>query len=347
MISSFPEADSRARAEVLDLEEARQLSEPPNSVQAEEAVLGSVLKNPLSLASVLPFLKAHHFYAPRHRHIYAAMTALFERAAVVDYHTIGEELTRQGTYAAAGGLENLAEIDLATPSAAYIEDYARIVLEHAVRRRYISAGQQVAELAWNRRKDLDEVKHLAEAAVLGASSDTLSRRAVLSPEDWTTQLMDYLGRARIDGLAGVSTGLHDLDRMTLGLSPGLYLLAASTGTGKTALAGQIALHVAEQHGPVIFVSMELTAVDLGVQTRVGHHQHRQRAAHRRQTDRGPAAAGAGEHRAAVAVETAHGVRLGVHELGRARVRVAGAGQRGCQTCADRGGLRAVAARPGG
>ena len=52
--------------------------------------------------------------------------------------------------------------------------------------------------------------------------------------------------------------------MTLGLSPGLYLLAASTGTGKTALAGQIALHVAEQHGPVIFVSMELTAVDLGV-----------------------------------------------------------------------------------
>ncbi len=52
--------------------------------------------------------------------------------------------------------------------------------------------------------------------------------------------------------------------MTLGLSPGLYLLAASTGTGKTALAGQFALHVAERHGPVVFVSMELTDVDLGV-----------------------------------------------------------------------------------
>jgi replicative DNA helicase len=52
--------------------------------------------------------------------------------------------------------------------------------------------------------------------------------------------------------------------MTLGLSPGLYLLAASTGTGKTAIAGQIALHVAEHHGPVVFVSMELTDVDLGV-----------------------------------------------------------------------------------
>jgi hypothetical protein len=74
------------------------------------------------------------------------------------------------------------------------------------------------------------------------------------------------GRAppRGGGLAGVSTGLADLDAMTLGLSPGLYLLAASTGTGRTALAGQIALHVAEHHGPVVVVSMELTEVDLGV-----------------------------------------------------------------------------------
>src|SRR6266705_2687832 len=76
--------------------------------------------------------------------------------------------------------------------------------------------------------------------------------------------MDYLGQARVGGLAGVSTGLRDLDTITLGLSPGLYLVAAATGTGKTAIAGQIALHVAEQHGPVVFVSMELTDVDLAV-----------------------------------------------------------------------------------
>jgi len=146
----------------------------------------------------------------------------------------------------------------------HIEHCARIVLEHAVRRRYIAAGQQVAELAWNRRKDLDTVKQRAEALVLGASSDTLSRRAVVPPSEWTEHLMEYLGQARTSGLAGVSTGLRDLDRMTLGLSPGLYLVAAATGTGKTAIAGQIALHVAEHHGPVVFVSMELTDVDLAV-----------------------------------------------------------------------------------
>jgi replicative DNA helicase len=133
-----------------------------------------------------------------------------------------------------------------------------------MRRRYISAAQQVAELAWNRRKDMNTVKQRAEALVLGASTDTLTRRAVLSPSEWTEHLMDYLGQARTGGLAGVSTGLRDLDTMTLGLSPALYLLAASTGTGKTALAGQIALHIAEHHGPVVFVSMELADVDLAV-----------------------------------------------------------------------------------
>jgi replicative DNA helicase len=122
----------------------------------------------------------------------------------------------------------------------------------------------VAELAWNPRRDLEQVKQRAEALVLGAASETLSRRAVLPPSEWTEHLLQYLDQARTGGLAGVSTGLRDLDGMTLGLSPGLYLLAASTGTGKTAVAGQIALHVGQQHGPVVFVSMELTDVDLGV-----------------------------------------------------------------------------------
>jgi len=257
-------ANGVAHDDLQYFDDAEDLSVPPHSTQAEEAVLGSVLKRGLSIADVLPFLKPHHFYEVRHGHIYAAMAALFERAAAIDYHTIAEELEHLGTYEPSGGLVYLSELNLSTPSASHIEHYARIVLEHAVRRRYINAGQQVAELAWNRRKDLDTVKQRAEALVLGASSDTLSRRAVVPPSEWTEHLMEYLGQARTSGLAGFSTGLRDLDTMTLGLSPGLYLVAAATGTGKTAIAGQIALHVAEHHGPVVFVSMELTDVDLGV-----------------------------------------------------------------------------------
>ncbi len=259
--TSSVETDSVA---AIDSAEDQDMSTPPHSRQAEEAVLGSVLKSGAAIADVMPFLKPHHFYDSRNRHVYAAMAALFERATPIDYHTIAEELTRQGTYDASGGLLYLSEVNLGTPSAAYIEYYARIVLEHAVRRRYIEAAQQVAELAWERRRDLDTVRHRAEALVLAAASDSFDRRAALPPAQWTEHLIDYLGRTRSGGLAGISTGLRDLDTMTLGLSPGLYLVAAATGTGKTALAGQIALHVGEHHGPVVFVSMELSDVDLAV-----------------------------------------------------------------------------------
>jgi replicative DNA helicase len=111
---------------------------------------------------------------------------------------------------------------------------------------------------------MDGVRKRSTALMLGASNDTLTGQEVLAPETWTEHLLDYLDGSRTGGLAGLSTGLRDLDTMTLGLSPGLYLLAASTGTGKTAVAGQVALHVAEHHGPVVFVSMELSDVDLAV-----------------------------------------------------------------------------------
>jgi hypothetical protein len=108
------------------LDEAEELSlVPPHSTQAEEAVLGSILKRGLAIADVLTFLKPHHFYERRHEHIFAAMAALFERAAAIDYHTIAEELTHQGTYEAAGGLLYLSELSLMTPSAAHIEHYTR------------------------------------------------------------------------------------------------------------------------------------------------------------------------------------------------------------------------------
>ena len=66
---------------------------PPHSSQAEEAVLGSVLKRGLAIADVVPLLKPHHFYVARNRHLYSAMAALLERAALIDYYTIAEELT--------------------------------------------------------------------------------------------------------------------------------------------------------------------------------------------------------------------------------------------------------------
>ncbi len=207
-------------------------------------MLGAVLKQPLALADVVTFLEPGHFYSPPYRHVYAAMVALFERGAAIDYHTVADELKHQGSYEAAGELLQLAELNVATPTAAHLVFYAHIVADHALRRRVIGAAQHVAELAWDVRQDVETVRQRSEALILGAATHTLTGQVVLAPSEWTGHLMAYLERSRTGELAGVSTGLRDVDSMTLGLSPGLY--------------------VAEQHGPVVFVSMELSAVDLGV-----------------------------------------------------------------------------------
>jgi replicative DNA helicase len=107
------------------------LTAPPHSTEAEEAVLGAVLKQGLALVEVAPFLRPEHFYRPQHRQVYAAMLALFEQGQPIDYHTLLEELRRQGTEESSGGLSFLAELSLATPTAAHIERYARIVVDHA------------------------------------------------------------------------------------------------------------------------------------------------------------------------------------------------------------------------
>lgn len=241
------------------------LDGPPRALQAEEAVISSVLKHGPSIGRVAAWLKPGDFYDTRNRHDYAAMLALFNRGEPIDYHTVLGELERQGTLEAAGGLSRLSEIRLDTPIASHVVHYGEAVLDRSVRRRYISACQRGAELAWDVRQPLESVKSQIEAAVLGASCGTLGKKVLFNPEEWTQHAIEYLSQGQSNGLAGLSTGLADLDAMTLGLCRGwLYLLGARPGTGKTALAGQIALHVGENHGPVAFISMELSDVDLAV-----------------------------------------------------------------------------------
>jgi replicative DNA helicase len=94
--------------------------------------------------------------------------AMYQCAGPIHYHTLAADLEHQGTYELAGRLAYLSELCLATVSAAHIEHDAPIVLEQSMRRRYVCAGQLVAEQAWNRRTDLDTVKRRAKVLVLGA-----------------------------------------------------------------------------------------------------------------------------------------------------------------------------------
>src|SRR5437870_4008132 len=188
---------------------------PPHSAQAEEAVLGAVLKDGQAIATVAAWLKPGDFYSARNRHVYAAMHALFDRGSKIDYHLLAEELTRQGTYDDAGGLLYLSELNLATPSAAHIEHYGHIVADHYVRRRAISVAHTITEQAWRARDPVDELLARSQSAVLGLSDAagvrTRSTTAGEAIERWLEGFdRESATNDRGDRIVGHSTSLRCL-----------------------------------------------------------------------------------------------------------------------------------------
>jgi replicative DNA helicase len=244
------------------------LTLPPNDVEAERAVLGSILKDPRAIHRVLDSLVPEAFYDVRHRLIYAAAVSLAHRDVPVDYYTLDGELQRQGTLERAGGLLYLSEINVATPTAAHVEYYGGRVIDAYRLRQIIATAQVTAERAWRGREPADEVLASAQAAFLGLSDQPGARvrnsTAGEAIERWLEGFdTDRPANDRGDRIVGHSTGLRCLDKITLGLQPArLYLLPAYTSVGKSQLAHQVALHVARHHGPVLMVSLEMSDQEL-------------------------------------------------------------------------------------
>jgi replicative DNA helicase len=214
--------------------EERDLSLPPHSIQAEEAVLGSILKNPASIVRVSDFLKPEDFYQQRNRHVFRAMLALFADGKPIDYHSTGDAMSQQGTYDASGGLLYLSELNLATPSAAHIEYYGRIVERTSIMRQLIAKAQTIAEIAYRDNLAPEVALEKAEQLIYGIAEKRVTRD-FRSLEDVLTDYMEQI-EALQEGEAtryGIPTGYMDLDKLLGGFQrTDLIILAARTSVGK-------------------------------------------------------------------------------------------------------------------
>lgn len=243
----------------------RDLALPPHSGQAEEAVLGSILKNPTAIVRVSDFLKAEDFYQARHKHIYGAMLSLFAQNLPIDYHTVADELQRQGLYEASGGLLYLSELNLATPTAAYIEYYGHIVERTSIMRRLISASQTIGEMAYRDNLDPDTAIEKAEQLILAIAEKRVTRD--FRPlEDVLADYMEQV-EALTDGERtryGIPSGFIDLDRLLGGFQrTDLVILAARTSVGKTSFALNLAVNAAlKAQAKVAIFSLEMAAEQL-------------------------------------------------------------------------------------
>jgi replicative DNA helicase len=237
----------------------------PHNKEAEEAVIGSVLINPEAYYDVAQFLQADDFFIHRHRWIWAAFQHLQERRAPIDLLTLTDELDQSGHLAELGGPAYLSAMMANVPSSLHAESYGRIVEEHALRRRMITAANEIAKLAYQQGRGVESVMDEAEKAIFGVSERRLTRdlqpiRAVLS--DYYDRI-DQLSR-RGDDIFGVPTGFLDLDRLLMGLqSSDFIIVAGRPGMGKTAFMLTAAKHAAQIHKKHVAVfSLEMSSEQL-------------------------------------------------------------------------------------
>jgi replicative DNA helicase len=259
----------------------------PANLEAERAVLGSLLIDPDAIIKIASYLRAEDFYRERHAWLYDAMFTLNERREPLDFVTLVDELERRGQLQEIGGPAYVAELINSTPTAMYVDHYARIVERTAVLRRLISAAGRIAELAYDEGQDVEMVMDRAEQIIFGVSESRIHRdltpiRNIMSS---VIERIDDLAR-NPDRLMGVPTGFTDLDRLLGGLQKSdLIILAGRPGMGKTAFCLSIAQNAATRYDARVAVfSLEMSNDQLvqrllSMETGIDSHRLRMGAIH--------------------------------------------------------------------
>ncbi len=221
---------------------------PPHSVEAEEAVLGSLLIDPDAIFEVSTFLRPDAFYRAQNRWIYEAILALNERRVPLDVITLIDELRRREQLDEIGGEPTVISLLNAVPTSINVEAYGRVVEAASTRRNLILAAGSIAKLAYNEAEDIDVVLDRSEHALFSISEKRTNRD--LKPVKEIAG--DYLERIELlrergDEFIGIPTGFTELDRMLSGLNKSdLVIIAARPSMGKTALQNAMALNAARR-----------------------------------------------------------------------------------------------------
>ncbi len=216
---------------------------PPHNVEAEEAVLGSVLLDREVIGRVSGILEARDFYRERHGLIYQAMIELYDRHEPVDYLTLINELDRLERLEEAGGVAYLSGLLGVVPTPIHAEHYAKIVADYAFMRRLISAGGKIAAIGFQNQFEPEVALEKSEQILF----DVANKRANRDFQPLSEILREYLDQLALlrEGEQiryGVPTGFIDLDKITAGgfQRSDLVILAARPSMGKTSLALGIA-----------------------------------------------------------------------------------------------------------
>ncbi len=246
----------------------------PRSHDAEQSVLGSMLRDNQIISDVIVELRAEHLFSDAHQRIYKSILKLFDTGRPVDLVTLAEELDLEKNLDDIGGAAYLLEIWDRTPTAANAKFYAKIVRDRATIRSVIHTSTEVLESAYGDSQAADELMHDAVGKFL-ALADLGVRGGVVPLQEALHEAYDRIdarSAGDLSSMSGLSTGYPDLDEITAGFQASeMIIIAARPSVGKTAFALNIIRNIiTREKAPVLFCSLEQSKIEIAERLMCSH-----------------------------------------------------------------------------
>lgn len=238
---------------------------PPQNVEAERALLGSIMLRPDAMYEIMELIKPDAFYLEKHRMTYETMLELFGKRSPTDLLTVSSRLSEKQQLEDVGGTSYLADLVSSVPSASNAQYYAQIIHRKHIARNLISSADYISSLGYDEELDIDELLDQAQKRIYDVTNmGSVHKFVELGGElDEAWERLDRLHNSG-DGLRGVPTGFPELDNILSGFQKSdLIILAARPSMGKTSLALDIARQAAAYHNvPVGIFSLEMSSQQL-------------------------------------------------------------------------------------
>ena len=233
---------------------------PPHDVEAEQAVLGSMLVDKDAVIAGLQYLKEDDFYREDDKAVFEAISSLYLKSEPVDLITVKKELTENGSFERIGGMEFIASLPGKVPTTTNVDRYIKIVEEQSMRRKLIQTSNELISLGYDDTEETERIIDLAEKRVMDLSQNSSNtgyssiKDVLVSTFDELEKLFNQKGK-----ISGITTGFSGIDRMTSGLHDSdLLIIAARPAMGKSAFAINIATNAAKSGVPTVIFNLEMS-----------------------------------------------------------------------------------------
>lgn len=248
----------------------------PQDIEAEQAVLGAIIYNNDILSETMALLSPNSFFLPAHQYIFRAMSQLAEQDSPIDEITLGDELKSLKQLDEAGGYPYLTELLDCVPSAGNVLQYSKIVQEHSLLRDLIETSSEIARKSRSPDKNITELLAEAETKIAEISLRSSNKSYTPLKDILVTNFQKLETTSETaDEITGLATGFQDLDKLTSGLQPSdLIVVAARPSMGKTAFALNLATYIAtpnkhraenqrpDEKGAILLFSLEMSKEQL-------------------------------------------------------------------------------------